>query len=102
HNFDPGAADATKAQGSTAGGAEVALGDRRGTERRWLSARPGKILVRYIGEGRERRATRLLAHTAMADADLQRRGGQREAHRAALAATGQNGVGRRHGRSNRR
>src|SRR5882757_10701516 len=50
HDLDLGAADAAKAQGRAAGGAEISFGDRRGAERRRLAARPGKMFVRYVGE----------------------------------------------------
>jgi hypothetical protein len=50
--------------------AEIAHRDRRGAERRRLSARPGKMLVGDVGKGCEWSAARFLAHPAMADADL--------------------------------
>ena len=50
HDLDLGAADAAKAERRAAGGAEIPFGDRRRTERRRLSARPGKMFVRYVGE----------------------------------------------------
>ena len=73
HDLDPGAADPAEAQGRAAGGAEIALGDRGGLERRRLAAGPGEIFVLDVGERGERRARCLLAHPAMADADLGRR-----------------------------
>ena len=73
HDLDPGAVDAAIAQRRAAGGAEIALGDGGGAERGRLAAGPGEILVLDVGEGGERRAGRLLAHPAMADADLGRR-----------------------------
>src|SRR6266702_4321396 len=61
HDLDSRAIDAAKAQRCTAIGAEVALGNGRGAERSRLAARPGEILARNIGKGREWCAGRLLA-----------------------------------------
>ena len=69
HDLDPGAADAAEAQRRAAGGAEIALGDRGGFERRRLAAGPAKVRVLDIGEARRMARRRLLAHPAMADAD---------------------------------
>src|SRR5258707_484454 len=95
HDLDPRAVDAAKAERCAAGGAEIALGDGGGAERGRLAAGPGEIAAVNVGEGCERRAGRLLAHPAMTDADLHRRRRYRKANRAALAAAGQNGFGRR-------
>src|ERR1700693_944382 len=70
HDLDPGAVDAAKAQGRAASGAEIALCDRGGAERRRLAAGPGEIAAFDVGERRERRAGRFLAHPAMTNADL--------------------------------
>src|ERR1700689_3996171 len=72
HDLDSGAVDAAKAQRRAAVGAKIALGDRGGTERSGLAAGPGKIRALNVGEGRERRAGRLLAHPAVTDTDLPR------------------------------
>src|SRR5216683_4448748 len=95
HDLDPWAVDAAKAQWRAAIPAEIAHRDGGGTERGWLAAGPGEIAIFNVGKGRKRRARRLLAHPAMTDADLHRRRRYRKANRAALAAAGQNGFGRR-------
>src|SRR5450432_3641891 len=95
HDLDPRPVDAAKAQRGAAIPAEIAHRDGRGAERGRLAAGPGEIAIFNVGEGRERRAGRLLAHPAMTDADLHRRRRHRKANRAALAAAGQNGFGRR-------
>src|SRR5713226_166359 len=95
HDLDPRPVDAAKAQRRAAGGAEIALGDRGGAECGRLAPGPGEVGAVNVGERRERRAGGLLAHTAMTDADLHRRRRQGKADRAALAAAGQDGFGRR-------
>src|ERR1700730_2557057 len=70
HDLDPGAVDAAEAQWRAAGGAESALRDRGGFERCRLATGPGEIGMFDVGEGGERCARGLLAHPAMADADL--------------------------------
>src|SRR5690349_17888109 len=65
HDLDFGAADAAKTQRRAAGGAEIALGNRGGLERRWLAAGPTEIRMLDIGERGERRARGLLAHPAV-------------------------------------
>ena len=54
-----------------------------------LPARPGEVRALEVGERGERPADRLLAHAAMADADVDRLRVGGKAHRAALAAAGQ-------------
>src|SRR5580692_457682 len=100
HDLDPRIVDAAEAQGRATVGAVVALRDGGGAERRRLAAGPGEILLFDVGEGGKRCARRLLAHPAMADADLDRRGLERKANGTALAAASQNRFGlRRHARS---
>ncbi len=100
HDLDLRSADRPKTEGRAAGRTEIALCNGRRAERRRRPACPGKSLMRDIGQGRERRAGRFLAHPAMADADAGRRRGQCEADGATLAAASQNGVRRRcHGQS---
>src|SRR5947209_7860534 len=50
HDLDLSAADAAEAERRAAGGAEIAHRNRRGAEGRWFSTRPGKMLVRNVGE----------------------------------------------------
>src|SRR5260370_17183921 len=73
HDLDPWAVDAAKAERGAAIPAEIAHRDGGGAERGRLAAGPGEIAIFNVGEGRERRAGRLLAHPAMTDADLHRR-----------------------------
>src|SRR5260370_39313162 len=95
HDLDPRAVDATEAERRAAIPAEIAFGDGGGAERGGLAAGPGEIAEVNVGEGREWRAGRLLAHPAMTDADIYRGRRQRKANGAALAGPGRNGVRRR-------
>src|SRR4051812_13831659 len=70
HDLDFRAADAAKTQGRAAGGAEIAHRYRRRLVCRRLATGPGKMLVPNPGPRGERRAARLLAHPAVADADF--------------------------------
>src|ERR1700722_2264390 len=92
HDLDAGAVDAAETQGRAAIPAKIALGDGGGAERGRLATGPGEIAFFEFGEGREGRARGLLAHPAMADADLAGWCRQGKADRAALAPTGQNGL----------
>src|ERR1700730_18616574 len=91
HDLDSRAVDAAKTQRRAAILAVVAFSDGGGAERGRLAAGPAEIAAVDVGEGGKRRAGRLLAHTAMTDADFYRRRRQREANGAALAAAGQKG-----------
>src|SRR5664279_6570335 len=73
HDLDSGTVEAAKTQRRAAIPAEIALGDRGGTERGRLAPGPGEIGVIDVGERGERRAGSLLAHPAMTDADFYRR-----------------------------
>src|SRR5258708_1357609 len=85
HDLDPRSVDAAEAERRPAIGAEIALGDGGGAERGRLAAGPGEIAALDVRKRRERRAGCLLAHPAMTDADLYRRGRYRKANGAALA-----------------
>src|ERR1700736_2161761 len=91
HDLDSRAVDAAKAQRRAAILAVVAFSDGGGAERGRLAAGPAEIAAVDVGEGGERRAGRLLAHTAMTDADFYGRRRQCKADGTALAATGQKG-----------
>ena len=79
------------AERRAAGRAEVAHRTRGGPEGRRRAARPGEIAPRHLGQHGKRSGHRLLAHAAMADADLDGLGVDGKAHRAALAAAGVDG-----------
>src|SRR3981081_1092909 len=70
HDLDSRAVDAAKAQRRAAVGAEIAHRDGGGAERGGLAPGPAESAAVDVGEGREWRAGRLLAHPAVADADL--------------------------------
>src|SRR6185436_5315512 len=88
--FDHVSVERAIAQRRAAGGAEVALGDRRRAEGGRLAAGPGKVLVPDVGERNEWTADRLLAHPAMAKPYLHRARIDGETHGAALAASSEN------------
>src|SRR4051794_19629165 len=90
HDLDAVAVGAAKAQRRAAGGAKAALGDGGRAEERRLPLGPGKVRLVHVGKGSERRPAGLLAHPAVADRDPVRSRHDSKAHRATLAAAGEN------------
>src|SRR5579862_4353240 len=54
HDLDAGAVDAAEAERCAAIATEIALSNRRGTERGRLAPRPGKIALFDLGKGSKR------------------------------------------------